>query len=505
MAKLEKLLLYVALEQNFNMFLEKCYNEIDGGQEYNETIATQLIVDKLNCVSSGDIKRLVINVPPRTLKTTIVSIAYTAWALGHNPKLKILCISYGDDLAKEFSIKTRQVMKSEWYKKTFPRTRLKKGRQQDDFFETTRNGSRKATSLGGSLTGYGADLIIIDDPQKAQEILSDKIRKSSNETFSNTIISGLNNKIEGKILVVAQRLHLDDFSSYVQKFGDWDVLAVPAIAEADGIYTLSCGEVLSRKGGDVINLELEPFDKLEEMRRGMGEFNFSAQYQQQPIPTKGNIINYSDFVFYDTLPTTQNIKYFQSWDVAAKTGENNDYSVCVTAAICNNTAYIVDISRYKVDFTDLLVEVKKMRQKYNAKCIIIEDISIGIPLISHLKRDGLFVIPHTPKISKADRAAAKTYLIRSGNVYLRKNADWLADFKDEIQAFPYGKHDDQVDAFIQLLDEFEKEVNSNNYLIEFANAIKKDREQNLQTVTAYQLCRQAKNSHKGNSWRKQPF
>ncbi|MDD3594595.1 MAG: phage terminase large subunit [Candidatus Gastranaerophilales bacterium] len=458
MSNFKRKLLSAALAQDFNMFLEKCYNEIDGGEKYTETIATELIIDKLNYVSNGNTKRLIINVPPRTLKTTIVSIAYTAWLLGHNPTLKILCISYGDDLAKDFSFKTKQIMRSKWYKEAFPKTRLKQNRQQDDFFETTRNGFRKAASLGGTLTGYGADIIIIDDPQKSQDICSEKTRKSSNEIFSNTIISRLNNKNEGKIIVVAQRLHPDDFSNYVQKFGKWDVLSIPAIEESDKSYTLSDGSIINRKTDDVINSELEPLEKLKEIKSGMGEFNFSAQYQQMPIPPQGNIIKYKDFAFYDILPPSEKI-YIQSWDVAAKTGENNDYSVCVTAAVCNNIVYIVDILRYKLDFPDLLNKVKEMYKIYNAQRVIIENSSIGPALISHLRKE-LVIIPYNPTESKADRAITKTYLIRSRNVLLPKNAHWLEHFKDEIQSFPYGKHDDQVDAFTQLLDEIEKERQS---------------------------------------------
>ncbi|MDD3012280.1 MAG: phage terminase large subunit [Candidatus Gastranaerophilales bacterium] len=468
----EEILLYAALAQNFNMFLEKCYNEIDGGQKYTETIATELTIDKLNCVSNGDIKRLIINVPPRTLKTTIVSIAYTAWLLGHNPKLKILCISYGDDLAKEFSFKTRQIMQSEWYKKTFLNTRLKKGRQQDDFFETTKNGFRKATSLGGSLTGHGADIIIIDDPQKAQEILSDKIRKSSNETFSNTIISRLNNKNEGKIILVAQRLHLDDFSNYVQKFGKWDVLALPAIAEGDETYTLSDDRILRRKVGDVINPELESLNNLEEIREGMGEFNFSAQYQQNPIPTKGNIINFDDFQFYESIPVASEGLIMQSWDVAMKTGDNNDFSVCITAQIINKVAYILDICRYKFDFTNVLAQVKIMQTKYGAQSIIIEDAGVSIPLIQLLRNDEVYVIPYHPTISKVERASACTYMIRSHRVLLPKAAPWLDCFKSEVLAFPFGVHDDQVDAFSQLIEEINN-IQNNYSIVEMAEAMKR--------------------------------
>lgn len=480
MTNIGQILLYATLAQNFNMFLEKCYNEIDGGEPYTETIATKLIIDRLHCVSNSDTNRLVINLPPRSLKTKIVSIAYTAWLLGHNPKLKIMCISYGDDLAKDFSFNTRQIMQSDWYKKTFPKTRLKKGRQQDDFFETTQNGFRKATSLSGSLTGYGADIIIIDDPQKAQEILSDKTRKSSNETFSNTIISRLNNKNKGKIIVVAQRLHMDDFSNYVQKFGKWNALAIPAIAETDETYTLSNGTILSRKAKDVINPNLESLENLEEIRKGMGEFNFSAQYQQQPIPAKGNIINFDDFQFYDSLPVTSEGLIMQSWDVAMKTGEKNDYSVCITAKIINKIAYILDISRYKYDFTKVLAEVKIMKNEYDVQRIIIEDAGVGIPLIQQLRSEGIHPIPYHPTISKVERASACTYMISSHRVLLPKTAPWLDSFKSEVLAFPYGAHDDQVDALSQLIEEIEKMQNNFSF-IDLTEAMKKDlqkREQN---------------------------
>lgn len=490
----QKNLLYVALSENFDMFLEKCYNEIDGSQKYTKTIVTELIIDKLSLVSRGISKRLVVNVPPRTLKTTIVSIAYTAWLLGHNPKLRILCLSYGDDLAKDFSLKTRQIMQSVWYKNTFPKTKLRHGRQQDDYFETTQNGYRRASSINGAITGRGADIIIIDAPQKSQDVLSEKIRKSSNETFSNTIITRLNNKTEGKIIVVAQRLHIDDFSNYVQKYGKWEVLSIPAIAERDEKYILSDNKIVERKAKSVINPEIEPLEHLEEIRMGMGEFNFSAQYQQCPIPAKGNIINFDDFIIYDKIPTGE-VTYLQSWDLAAKTGENNDYSVCVTAAIANNIAYIVDISRYKLDFTDLLNESRKMQLRFNANRIIIEDIGIGTSLISHLRKDGLFIIPYTPKQSKAERAATKTFLIRSGNVQIPKYATWLEDFKAEIQSFPFGVHDDQVDAFVQLLDEFEKGHFACN-METLAKAMNKYMAARPQNITKMQLCQRAFNQYR---------
>ncbi len=447
----EEKLLYAALAKSPSMFVEKCYNEIDGSYEYNETIASKLILDKLKIITEATEKRQIINVPPRCYKSTIISIAYTAWLLGQNPKLKILCISYGDDLAKDFSIKVRQIMKSDWYKKTFPKTRLKLWGQKDDHLETTKNGYRRAASIGGSLTGRGADIIIIDDPQKAQDILSERKRKTSNETFASTIISRMNDKTKCKIIVVAQRLHMDDFSGYVQKYGKWDVLAIPAIAEKDETYTLSDGSVINRKAGSVINPTTEPLEYLLEIREGMGDFHFSAQYQQKPIPEEGNIIKFKDFLLYDTIPSTNDMSIVQSWDMAEKPGKNNDFSVCVTAAICNNITYILDIERYKLEYTDLLNQVKYMRNKHSAQAIIIEDIGQASAIVKQLRSEGIGIIADRPTLSKTIRAAAITYKIRAGEVRLPKSAKWIKEFEDEISSFPFGRNDDQVDAFTQLV------------------------------------------------------
>lgn len=442
---------YLALSKNFKMFVEKCHNEVGGGQQYVETIATELIADKLMSIQNGDIKRSIINVSPRSLKTTLVSIAFTAWLLGHSPKLKILCISYGDEPAKDFSIKTRQIMRSDWYKKTFPNTRLSLFGQRDVYIQTTKNGCRKATSLEGQLTGFGADIIIIDDPQKSSEIKSDQIRKKTNEIFSNTIISRLNDKVNGKIIIVAQRLHQDDFSSYVQKFDNWDILKIPAIAEKETIYRLSDGSEIIRRAGDVINPELEPLSELEKFRRGMGDFDFSAQYQQEPIPMKGNIINFDNFRFFRNNQKLRSEITVQSWDCALKTGTKNDYSVCVTAKIFNEIIYIVDIYRCKLEFPNLLDEIKRRKNRYSADEIIIEEAGIGIGLIQELDSDGINVIPFKPKESKPERAACITPLIQNGRVRLLEGANWLEDFANEVRAFPYGAHDDQVDALVQLL------------------------------------------------------
>lgn len=496
---------HYALANNFNMFVQKVFSTLNPRKPYNDTIATKLICDRLIRAQKGEYQNLLINISPRSLKSTIISVAFPAWLLGKDPSAKIMCISYNDELVKEFSTACRKILESDWYQATFPKTKLNPNKKTEAKFETTQNGYRIAISIQGAMTGRGGEWIIIDDPQKPDDVLSDVIRNRVNKIFGNTILSRLNNKCEDKIIVVGQRLHVDDFYSQVQKFSTWNHLVIPAIAQKDEKFELLSGDIITRTKNSVINPRIESLEKLQELEAGVGNYDFAAQYLQNPIPAEGNIISYSDFIFYDTLPSTQDIKYFQSWDVAAKTGEKNDYSVCVTAAICDNIAYVLDISRYKIDFTDLVAEVKAMQQKYSAKLVIIEDIGIGTSLINYLRKEGLFIIPHMPKLSKADRAVSKTYIVRSGNVRLPQNADWLADFRDEIQSFPYGKHDDQVDAFVQLLDEFEKGYNSCNSIEDVAEAINKYKEENPPQTSALQLCQQARNFYKRNSWRKSPF
>ena len=460
-SNLKNKLFYYALSMDFLMFVEKCYNEIGGGQKFAKTIAIELIVDKLLEIQNDKIMRSIINVPPRTLKSTIVSIAFTAWLLGQDPKLKILCISYGEDLAKDFSIKVRQIMKSTWYKKIFS-TRFSANGQRDDYLETTNGGFRRAISIDGSITGYGADIIIIDDPQKATDVLSEQIRNKTNAIFSNTIISRLNNKITGKIILVAQRLHPDDFSSYVQKYETWDVLKIPAIAKQDIEYKLSNKKTIIYKNGSVINPDIEPLDKLLKIEQAMGEFNFCAQYQQEPISPKGNIIKIDDFKYFNFKQINGDKTVIQSWDCAQKTGENNDFSVCVTAIISNDIVYVIDITKYKLDFPDLLDEIKNMQIATNANEIIIEDQGIGAGLISQLEREGYSPISFKPKDSKAVRAQCVTDLIRRGKVRLLQGAFWLNDFTDEVRAFPHGAHDDQIDALVQLLSLFKDGVFSSS-------------------------------------------
>jgi hypothetical protein len=220
------------LRQDFTTFAARCFHDLNPQAELAMNWHLELIAAKLTAVRQGKIRRLIITLPPRHLKSLLASIAFPAWCLGHDPSAQILCVSYAQELADKLARDCRTIMMSPWYRQIF-RTRLAAHRQAVQEFITTRQGYRLATSTGGVLTGRGADIILIDDPLKPEEALSKALRQACNEWFVHTLYSRLNDKRSGAIVIIMQRLHEDDLVGHVLGQEPWEVLSFPAIAEAD--------------------------------------------------------------------------------------------------------------------------------------------------------------------------------------------------------------------------------------------------------------------------------
>src|SRR6201993_4543822 len=220
------------LRSDFWFFAQRCFCELNPQTTLATNWHLEVIAAKLTAVREGKIRRLIINLPPRHLKSLMASIAFPAWLLGHNPSAQILCVSYAQDLADKLARDCRSIMISPWYGRIFP-TRLSAHRQAVQEFITTRQGYRLATSTGGVLTGRGADIILIDDPLKPEDALSKALRQAGNEWFVNTLYSRLNDKRTGAIVIIMQRLHEDDLVGHVLAQEPWEVLSFPAIAETD--------------------------------------------------------------------------------------------------------------------------------------------------------------------------------------------------------------------------------------------------------------------------------
>ena len=286
------------LRSDLTSFIEASFYELHPGKPLDRAPHIEVVATKLEAVRRGEIKRLIINLPPRHLKSHCVSVAFVAWLLGHDPVTHVICASYGQDLADELASACQQLMQSSFYRALFGD--VLGGRQSVNDFETVGGGRRLATSVGGVLTGRGADIIILDDPHKADEALSEVSRNATHRWFENTLLSRLNDKAQGAIIIVMQRLHLEDLVGHVLESGPWDVLRLPAIAEDDERHLIEGPlgrRFFRRQRGDALHPERESAASLAEIRRGVSVLCFASQYQQiQPLWSRSRRVRPSSTV-----------------------------------------------------------------------------------------------------------------------------------------------------------------------------------------------------------------
>jgi hypothetical protein len=328
MSELSPRELDVILRSDLGYFAERCFYQLNPQAAFLTNWHIEVIAAKLAAVREGKIQRLIINLPPRHLKSLMASIAFPAWCLGHDPSAQILCVSYAQDLADKLARDCRGIMMSPWYRRIFP-TRLAPHRHAVQEFITTRQGYRLATSTGGVLTGRGADLILIDDPSKPEEALSDARRNATNEWFLNTLYSRLNDKCRGAIVIIMQRLHEDDLVGHVLGQEPWEVVCFPAIAEADEVHeidTIWGPQFFTRRPGEALHPARESLATLAHIRRTIGEYNFAGQYQQSPAPLGGGLVKTEWFRRYSEKDRPESFeRIVQSWDTANKAAELSDF------------------------------------------------------------------------------------------------------------------------------------------------------------------------------------
>src|SRR5499427_1549782 len=272
----EHVALAALLENDLRYFVRKSFHTILPGTPYLPNWHIDAIVHQLTRVHRGEVSRLLINQPPRSLKSICVSVAYVAWLLGHDPTRRIIDVSYSSEFAAELHRQFRMVIDAPWYRALFPAMRPAKDSGTE--LVTTAGGSRYATSVGGTLTGRGADLIIVDDPLKAEEAMSETARRRVIDWYAGTLVSRLNDKESGPIVVVMQRLHENDLAGYLREHGGWHHLDLPAIAVEDSVIPIGDGKFFTRRQGDVLHAERESREVLERIKAEIGSLMFSAQY-----------------------------------------------------------------------------------------------------------------------------------------------------------------------------------------------------------------------------------
>lgn len=414
----------------------------------------QKLCGELDRVRSARGIKLAIALPPRSLKSIIASVALPAWLLRDNPRCEVVCVSYGFELADQLSADCRRIMLTPWYARLFPNTRLDK--KAIGHLATTAGGKRYATSVGGPLIGMGADVFIVDDPMKPDEALSDIERHRVNNWARHTLFSRLNDKQDGSIILVQQRLHEDDMIGHVQSIAGFELLSFPAIAQDDEVHTIRTpfGQLTHRrKAGEALHHEREPLAVLAQQRILLGTEFFSAQYLQSPTPPGGGVVKQAWFNRYDLTGKSVFVRIIQSWDCAAKAGQLSDYSVCTTWGITEaKEMYLLHVFRARLEYPELKKKFRQLAQEFLAGVVVVEDTSAGEQLIQEMRREGFaHVVPVKPKGDKVMRMAAQTPMIEAGRVFIPYDAPWLDDFLHELMMFPKGRFDDQVDSTSQAL------------------------------------------------------
>ena len=442
---------------DFVAFADRAFCELNAGREYLHNGYIDVIADKLEQCRSGAVRRLIINLPPRSLKSHLISVCFPAWLLGHNPGAKIICASYAQALANNLASQCLSVVNSKWYRDIFPMTRLSSPRPPVDDFETTARGFRLASSVGGALLGRGGDYIVIDDPLKPAEAFSEPQRKSVNDWYDHTVFSRLDLREQGCIILVMQRLHEDDLVGHVLKQEQWESAKFAAIAEEDESYSAETPHgrtTFTRKRGEPLHPEWESLQSLEQTRAVVGEYFWSAQFQQNPAPLSGGYIKihwFKQFRPEERPPEFELV--FQSWDTANKATELSNYTVCTTWGLINNHLYLLEVFRMRLNYPDLRRMVKEQAAKYRARIILIEDKASGTPLIQDLIADGVHGVKgYQPKMDKVMRMYSVSSTIENGFVHIPEKAPWAPEYMHEMALFPNGRFSDQVDSTSQALD-----------------------------------------------------
>jgi predicted phage terminase large subunit-like protein len=448
-----------ALRNDLECFFNQVYNSLHPGKPLLDNWHIGLICEYLMACYHGEIRRLNINIPPRFAKSLFGSVAFPMWVLGKDPTKKFICCSYSASLSNELNDKCRTIANNSWYQYTFPEFSIQasieghKTKDTQKEFITTKGGGRYATSTGATVTGKGADYVIIDDLINPQEGASSTKRKGSITWSNESLFSRLDDQKTGVIINIAQRLHELDFSAQCIDHG-WETLEIPIYFERPKAYSFGNFSKIVKEG-DYLHEDRIGKEEVDLLRTSLGTTAFSAQYLQNPAPADGGVIKKEWFRYYTELPEIHSIT--QSWDTAFKEGQTNDYSVCTTWGIRDTQFgeqyYLIDLYKGKLIYPDLKNKFIELQDKYNPIEILIEDKASGQSILQDLIKVG----NNRVRAIKVDRdkelrANAITSLIENGSVFIPQDANWLDAFLNEIIVFPNGAHDDQVDSMVQYLN-----------------------------------------------------
>lgn len=435
------------------------------------------IIEHLEAVTRGDIRNLLINVPPRHMKSLLVSVLWPAWEWIQHPERRWLFSSYAASLSIRDSVKCRTLIESPWYRRFWgDRFALVSDQNTKIRFDNNRTGYRIATSVGGTATGEGGDRIVCDDPHNVQEAESDAVRKSTLDWFDVVMSTRVNDPRTAAKVVVMQRCHQTDLSGHLLAKGGWEQLRLPAEFEEPKCMTSIGWSDPRIAPGELLWSERFGPKEIADLKTSLGSYGAAGQLQQRPSPLAGGLIQRQWFRFWQppdanlppvsvrlpdgtvigvVAPVVGKVQErAQSWDCSFKDLKTSDYVVGQVWGRIGASYLLLDQVRARMDCPATVKAVRDLSARApNCSAKLIEDKANGPAVIQILQNEIPGILPVNPQGGKIARATAVSPLIEAGNVYLPHPLfmPWVADFIEECAQFPNGAHDDQVDAMTQML------------------------------------------------------
>lgn len=444
-------------------FVKHSFPIIEPGVEFKDGWHIQAVCDYLEACFTGDIKRLIINIPPRHMKSLITSVCFCPWVWLNKPSKKFLYASYSQELAVKDSVVCRGLLDSPWYKTLFPKVQISRTQNEKSFFVNRGGGHRQSIGVGGKGSGLGGNFLIADDLLNRNDVYSEKIREDTNQWFGTTFSTRLNNPKDDVIIIICQRLHESDIVGHIEATNqNYEKLILPEEYEPKRFFS-SIGFTDPRKEvGELLWPEQFGKEEVEKLKISLGtEIDIACQLQQRPSTESGNIFDKKNFSI--RVNNTSIYQRWQSWDTAASvSSKGSAYSACVTGEITNDyRLFIRDVWRGRVDFVDLVDKANELAEKwkYGLEYIFIENKSSGTSLgQTMIKGSAEWIKPLikfvNPTSDKESRAHQSNVWVANGSILLPPHEDnysWLGDFEAELFSFPQSRFKDQVDSFCQLV------------------------------------------------------
>lgn len=468
----------IELSQDFRKFVEAAWDVIEPGVEFLSGPPIEVICQHLQACGDGRIRKLLVNIPPRCSKSSLISVLFPAWLWTRDPAQKILSASYAEKLAIRDSTQSRRLIESDWYRERWPGIVLSDDENLKTSYLNTAMGRRQICSVGGAVTGLGGDFLILDDPHRVDQGESSPVREGAVTWFRESFYNRTNNKNVCRI-VIMQRVHYKDVSAYIVEKGGWDHLNLPMEYEGVRSAPTSLGwEDPRTEHGEILWPERFSREEIIDLKASMGEYGTAGQLQQRPAPRGGAMFKRAWLRFwYDAeqgipepvlhqtgegewvaaeqrrLDVTSEHDALQSWDLAFKGGPDNDYVVGQVWARKGADCYLLDQERGQYDFPATKAAIRRLHSRHPTTITLVEEKANGAAVISDLKGEVAGLIAVLPQGGKESRAASASGTFEGGNVWLPHpdQYPWVLGYIEELCQFPKGAHDDQVDATTQAL------------------------------------------------------